>query len=475
MAKMADMLARGCHHWTVSNGLMAPLVPVYPFDEPNQPVLLYGGPIGGLAVADVPGAVELSWTPRPSLNWSVRPVTMPGWANRREATLLLRRLGSDMEVPAWIREVDVDWQTGALSCGGWSNGAVFGNEEASLDRIIAHWFNLPNWHGPIPLGDTTADGIRREWSGRWVIASGGWKVTMDVRPDHASVWRDLHKADTYVMTHVMELRRADGSEFTAAEAESVLGALHIGISFALGRWAAPMLPVGLDSGGNVAWESWEVNHCDPARNPSSGWWYEQDHESLASLLRPVIAASSDPDALFRLRLQMMLAIMAMGHDGFVEQRIMSGAAGLEHILWQTLVLRGRITTDQFNGYSKYEGRKLAGHDRLRMVLKEADIPLEIDVTLLPVTARYVEEAKTRQKRDLDGADMVTWTRNRLVHPVGKQEPIYRLNGLVAEVWLLTCHYLVLLILNSLDYHGAYRDLRRRQGWASETAKVPWAS
>jgi hypothetical protein len=465
----------GCHYWTVSSDLTAPLVPVYPFDEPNQPVTLHAGQIGGLAVGDLPGAVELSWTPRPSLNWSVGLVTSPEFANRREATLLLRRPGGDMEVPAWVRGIDFDSQTEALSSGGWSNGAVFGSEEAPLDRIIAHWFNLPNWNGPIPLADTTADGTRRKWSGRWMIDSEGWKVTIDVRPDHGRVWRDLYKADTYVMTHVMELRRADGGEFTAAEAEPVLTALHVGFSFALGRWTAPMLPVGVTPSGNVAWESWAVGHCDPAQAPSSGWWYERDHESLTDFLRPVIAASEDPDALFRLRFQMTLSIMAAGSDGFVEQRIMSGAAGLEHVLWQSLVLGGRITSDQFNGRTSYQGRKLAGHDRLRLVLEDARIPLDIDGTLLPVIAEHVAQAPRSQNRVPDGADMVTWTRNRLVHPEGTQERVYRLNGLVAEVWLLTRHYLTLLILNSLDYQGAYRDLRRRHGWASETEKVPWAN
>jgi hypothetical protein len=56
-----------------------------------------------------------------------------------------------------------------------------------------------------------------------------------------------------------------------------------------------------------------------------------------------------------------------------------------------------------------------------------------------------------------------------------QEPVYRLSGLVAEVWLLTCHYLVLLILKSLGYEGAYRDLRKRHGRASENANVPWVA
>jgi hypothetical protein len=68
---------------------------------------------------------------------------------------------------------------------------------------------------------------------------------------------------------------------------------------------------------------------------------------------------------------------------------------------------------------------------------------------------------------------VTQIRNRLVHPRGAQERVYRLDGLVAEVWRLTRHYLVLLILHSLRYQGSYRDLRRVRGWVGEVGNVPW--
>jgi hypothetical protein len=59
----------------------------------------------------------------------------------------------------------------------------------------------------------------------------------------------------------------------------------------------------------------------------------------------------------------------------------------------------------------------------------------------------------------------------IVRREGTQEQVYRLTGLVAEVELLTRHYLALLILNSLGYRGSYRDLRKRQGWAGDVAKV----
>jgi hypothetical protein len=54
------------------------------------------------------------------------------------------------------------------------------------------------------------------------------------------------------------------------------------------------------------------------------------------------------------RLQMMLGIAATSDRGFVEQRVMMGAAGLEHIMWQTLVLEGGM------GESEYRNQDATG-------------------------------------------------------------------------------------------------------------------
>jgi hypothetical protein len=50
-----------------------------------------------------------------------------------------------------------------------------------------------------------------------------------------------------------------------------------------------------------------------------------------------------------------------------------------------------MNAKQFNGRTLYEGRELAGRDRLRMVLEDARIPLDIDRTLLPASAKHAEQ------------------------------------------------------------------------------------
>ncbi|MEU6064055.1 hypothetical protein ABZ864_06000 [Streptomyces sp. NPDC047082] len=431
-----------------------PLAPVYPYNEPGQPVLLHDGPIGGLGATDVHGRVRLTCSNGFSFEWEVGGGTSPSFANRDEVLLTLRRQMGDVIMSGVPRNID----------GGWSNGAVFGDSQAPLTRILVHWFNLPNWHGPLRLAAKIASG-EHEWSGRWQHQANGWKITLDVRPDHQRVWQGLHTTDVYVMTHVMEVRRADDAVFTADEASPLLTAMHVGISFALGRWAAPMLPVGEDSDGSVVWEEWQGSHCDPARQSSDGWWYDQDHDSLGDFLSLVIKAFADPDKLVPLRFQMMYAISATRSRDFVEPRIIMGTAGLEHIMWQSLVLSGVLTKQQY---------KPPAHRLLRRVLRGAQIPVDINSRHLPAAAQYAADVKVNENKDIDGADVVTWVRNRLVHPQESQEPVYRLDGLTRDAWLLTRHYLVLLILNSVGYNGNYRELTRIRGWVGDVSKVPWA-
>lgn len=444
---------------------LGPLSPLYPFNAPGQPVVLYEGSIGGLAADDVTGWVELSCAPRPGIEWHIEPGAPPQFANQAAVTLALRRPDGDALLPGVPRGIG----------GGWSNGAAVGRADVPLTRIVAHWFNLPRWHGLVRLTEPTLEGGQRWWSGRWSTEICGWSVTLDARPDHHDVWADLHTTDVFVMTHVMECRRSDGKDFTAAEAEPLLAALHVGVSFALGRWAAPMLPAGQDADSKVVWEDWRPGFCDPAQATSGGWWYQYDQQVLAEFLQCAVPLLADPGSGAALRFQMMFAMMAVGDRGFVEQRVMNCAAGLEHLMWQVLVVSGRLTEDQYRGRSHYQRRRLHAHDLLRMVLTDARIPTGIDPVLLPVAAQFASEESKRQTRDLDGADVVTQIRNRLVHPKAAQEAVYRLDGLVAEVWLLARHYLVLLILHSIGYRGPYRDLRRTTGWAGDVVPVPWAS
>jgi hypothetical protein len=426
--------------------------------------------VGGLGETDLQGKVELSLGGSPRIEWSAESAVPLRVPLNDSFSLILHKEYSDAELPVYLRSDG--WLHQRLD--GWSGGASFGDESALLERMVVHCFNLPNMNANIPLEIRGESGNHRLWRGRWEVELCGWKITLDVRSDHQNVWREFHKSSVYVMTHVMEVRRADAASFSAAEAKHLLNALHFGFSFAMGRWAAPMLPVGENDKGKVVWEEWRPLICDRARSITSGWWYDQDLDSLETVLDLIIKESANPGKWRMRRLQLQLAISAMSDQGFVEQRITTGAAGLEHVMWQELVLSGRMTKKQYKGKELYQGENMAqAHKRLRLLLNEAKVPIGVDASALPAAATFIADASQHQGNVNDGADLVPFIRNRLVHPEGGQEKVYDTPRLVVNVWLLTRHYLVLLILRSLGYHGQYRNLTKISGYASSVKVVYW--
>lgn len=276
---------------------------MYPFNAPGEPITLYDGPVTGSAGAEVPGVVQLDCSPKLGISWSVQTEDHDPASTERTGLSLLE-LG--FELPVSARD----------TVSGWFNGTSYGDPTAPLDRVVAHWFNLPRWHGSAHLAAHVADETPRLVpAGRSVYEADGWRITLDVRPDHEAVLSDVRQTDIYVMTHAMEIRRLNGTTFTGSEVTPVLSAMHVGLSFALGRWVAPALPVGQDDHEQTVWGQWGPMLCDPARRTSSGWWYPEDQASLADLLACILPAFRDSGTGQALRLQMQYAITAIADRG----------------------------------------------------------------------------------------------------------------------------------------------------------------
>ncbi|MGW9369282.1 hypothetical protein ACWGVR_04590 [Streptomyces xanthophaeus] len=429
---------------------------MYAFNTPCAPIVLHEGHIGRPTDPETPGIVELCLTPKPGLVWRLPQTDHTFDSLPDDATLHIARPYGTAELPAQHRNHEE----------GWSNGAPLGDPQAPLQRLIAHWFNLPAIRGQQNLTTRTAGAEHTTHGGRWSHETSGWKITLDIRPDHRGIWKDLHRSHLYAMTHVMELRRTDNSVFTADQAQPILRALHTGFSFALGRWVAPMLPVGLGAQDHILWEEWAARLCDPAKTISSGWWTHWDSDALRMLVTSLVTACSDPADAARVNRQLTYAVAATRDEGFVEQRIMLGAAGLENTLWQRFVLSGDMTSAQYD--------RLPAHELLRRALRSASIPLTIDPEHLPALAQLAAARKREHGVDIDGPTMVTWVRNKLVHPTRSEADVYRFKGAVTETWLLTRHYLTLLILESLGYQGGYTSLAAGHRYTGESAQVPWA-
>ncbi|MGH3516275.1 MAG: hypothetical protein ACRDQ7_02415 [Haloechinothrix sp.] len=162
----------------------------------------------------------------------------------------------------------------------------------------------------------------------------------------------------------------------------------------------------------------------------------------------------------------MATAVLVNRTGFVEQRIMTAFSAIEHLAWVRFVLEGGTSKRQ------YEEELRGAGNRLKRLLQDAHIPIDIDPQVHPALAQFAAD-KASGGAPLDGPTAVAYVRNRLVHPDARRDDIYRRRPMLSESWLLTRHYLVLLLLHWIGYTGLYQKVLGPGGWAGEVEPVPW--
>jgi hypothetical protein len=428
------------------------LQPIYPFDTPNNSIVLYDGPVGGLTEDELPGVVELVLGDKPCLRWRVEHDPHEIRPSTGTVELMLRRGEREWPVTAY----------GDLVGGGWINHAELVTPDTQLNRVTVHWINLPSFLGNRRI-ETESAGESHCWNGRWFMELGGWRLTLDRRHDYDTALAGARFSTLFMLTHVMDIQRVDGEDFSVDSARQLLECLRVSCSFALGRWVAPALPVGYDNTDHVVWEEWTAPICDPAQQTNgSAWLYRTRSDDLAHLIERALPAFLDPSRPGITRFQMILAVQCV-EEGFVEQRILAAFPALENLAWVTLVLDGVVPRRQYKNSQIWPGER-----RLRTLLERAQISTDIDADAVPALAIFATAENLP-----DGPAAVTAVRNRLVHPQSPHDQIYHLDGLARDAWLLSRHYLTLLILHSINYQGSFQTLLPPYGFAGNTKPVPW--
>jgi hypothetical protein len=421
----------------------APLQGVYEFVDPGAAIDLYRGT--GTLDGDPAGLLRI-WIPM------TRGLKVRWQAMNPPRSFDLRRSQLSIDHPQLgpvALPVDVDSSDGRGTCPGTELGGSEG-----IVRVVTHWVNLPLILPSSPL----ASG-RRSWAGRWTVQSCGWRFTLDSRPDHSEVLRAANEGDEqFVLTHVAEVRRIGDEEFDSAAAAKMLFGWQLAMSFALGRWVAPALPVGLDRQGRRVWEQWAPWRCDTIRGYQS-WWDTHTSDDLAQFLDAFLQAYLEPDQHPVVRHVAMHVITANHSGTTAEGKVMLAQAGLEYLAWVTLVLSGRMSPDAY--------RSMTAAQRLRLLLEEAGIPLSVPADLDGLS-------QLANQGRVDGPDTTAWVRNRLVHPKDADEP-YRIEGLVWQTTQLLLEYGELLLLHRLGYSGRFMRRYPPQSWDHSSERVPWAA
>lgn len=140
--------------------------------------------------------------------------------------------------------------------------------------------------------------------------------------------------------------------------------------------------------------------------------------------------------------------------------IVPAYTALDTLAWSILVIsEGWLTGGRNGGYERLDGA-----DRLRLLLKWSDLSTSVPESLLFASRKSIAE-------QCDGPQIVSWVRNRTVHPDKKDQLT---TEIATEASVLAMSYIDLIALNLLEYDGYYRDRLAHTSRSDYIKRVPWA-
>jgi len=292
---------------------------------------------------------------------------------------------------------------------------------------------------------------------RFELIGAGWRTKFIPMSDETLAIPAGMQSDEYRVTHQVEFAREDGAAFTPSEVQDFLDDLHYFLSFCRGRWVATSFTIAFDKEGRIGMEEWGTGKVSPWRDPSS--WVDEHHLGpILELFGPFCTKLVDETWKDALSQVVYWFQRAKTDSAGVDGGCILLQVSLERFSWHLLVReQKRFSEKSFN--------KLSAAERLRLMLEELAIPTTIPPGLqqLGTYARF---------RKLDGPDVLTFIRNRLVHPpkpsaVQQKVPYY-------EAYSLAKWYLELAVLSVCGYNGEYSNRTRLRRWVGQVEKVPWA-
>ncbi|MBW3662697.1 MAG: hypothetical protein KY469_06330 [Actinobacteria bacterium] len=328
-------------------------------------------------------------------------------------------------------------------------------------------FLVPNgWW--CPQGTLVCDPAdrRTRWPSRLVVPIESWELTLDSRREASqhAYWKERKGQGGYDFTQIGQLRRVDGTSFDSAQALVFLEAIGLGLSFAVGRSTATLLPVGW-IGDTPTWTSWHEAPVD--RLWSAGTWLDERlaNEQLSELLPLVVGQWKDPLRRDVLRYAISYYLTA-NVDVNAELIVAIATSGLQLLAYHRFV-------ESSGDFSRKAWKKVPTEQQLRTLLDDSEIPTAVPPHLAHL-ANVAEEFHCTSGDDVDALTCIIRLRNHVVHPKHAHRAARNVYEW-AEAGFVALHYLELALLNELGYQGKVRSRIGNADSGTLLAPVPWAT
>jgi len=420
----------------------------------NEPVTLHEGPIAVQGGMTGTGRLVLGWQPSTGLRLEADMDSMN--APQPGARLNVDLAGSTAEVLFSSLRIE----TGAAghfvrvsgSVSRFTKGTPTGLKNIGFQVVNFNDFFTPGVYASPTFGfpPHVAE-----------LQHGGWRIRLTAVPEFKEIFKSVGETGGYAFTHLGSVERADGSLFSAQDADAVLDALRRFLSFA--RGAASSLPVrwGAAADGSVVWEQWGGQPVDPWKGRDT--WFDEQHGNLLTELFDAFArtkADADLGPPFSLALHWYQSsnIRAGGMEG----AIILGLTALDLLGAMVVVDRAKLISD-----SKYD--KLSANDKLARLLGVLKLTNAIPPKLTNLTVFAAVNAWST------ASEALAEIRHGYVHSNRKRRQVVlsAVNLATFEAWQLSLWYQEVALLYLLGHQGEYRNRMTAES-LGEVDRVPWS-
>jgi len=337
-------------------------------------------------------------------------------------------------------------------------------EIGSLMRAVEIRFHLVNFSDfmskdAVVINTRGGDSARRETI---ILEHNGYEVVIIETPDTKQTMESLKQRGGRAITHTGRIRKLDDSLLIPDETIELLFILGQFLSFAMGSWTSPILPVAYDASRLRVWQSWGLRKINSWKRHQS--WLDDHHaETLTSVFKGFAGLWNDATWSETLKASVYWYVFSNMRVANVDGSIILAQAALERIAWVYL-------TEHVRKYSKTKAKKLSTAQRVTEVLNDCKIPVALPSNYTRLAAFAAAFACA------DGPQTIASIRNNLVHPVNKAKGSgVIMDGLFYhEALSLYMWYIELVLLNLMGFSGSYSN-RITSKIVGRVEKVPWAS
>jgi hypothetical protein len=220
--------------------------------------------------------------------------------------------------------------------------------------------------------------------------------------------------------------------------------------------------VAYDDRGEPLWRQWAPWRVDPWQSVES-WADLHRTDYFGEAFNGFMCLWGDEGWRGVLSTAVHWYVEANRNASGLEAGVVFTQMALELVAWHYLTQHKKaMTKDGFH--------RLTAADRLRLVLSEHEIPLELP-SALPDLKFWAGEFNW-----CDAAEAITNVRNNVVHPeAGHRDKLEASNkNPTRDAWVCGLWLLELLLLRMFGYTGNYSDRREEGKFVGSTKPVPWA-